>query len=54
MITGEREVQKNYWMEHSIDLTEDVTILDSKDADLDKEDRLEVIFYSLFIYSSFH
>ncbi|XP_017634424.1 phosphomethylethanolamine N-methyltransferase-like [Gossypium arboreum] len=40
---GEREVQKNYWMEHSIDLTEDGTILDSKDADLDKEDRLEVL-----------
>ncbi|MBA0863717.1 hypothetical protein Goshw_024926 [Gossypium schwendimanii] len=43
MITGEREVHKNYWMEHSIDLTEDGTILDSKDVDLDKEDRLEVL-----------
>ncbi|KAG8476200.1 hypothetical protein CXB51_033143 [Gossypium anomalum] len=40
---GEREVQKNYWMESSIDLTEDGTIFDSKDADLDKEDRLEVL-----------
>lgn len=38
----EREVQKSYWMEHSVDLTLESMMLDSKAADLDKEERPEV------------
>ncbi|KAF3785384.1 Phosphoethanolamine N-methyltransferase 3 [Nymphaea thermarum] len=41
--TGEREVQKSYWMEHSSDLTVEAMMLDSKAADLDKEERPEVL-----------
>ncbi|KAH7859216.1 hypothetical protein Vadar_033263 [Vaccinium darrowii] len=39
----EREVQKSYWMEHSVDLTVESMMLDSKAADLDKEERPEVL-----------
>ncbi|KAJ0048736.1 hypothetical protein Pint_17057 [Pistacia integerrima] len=39
----EREVQKNYWIEHSADLTVEAMMLDSKAADLDKEERPEVL-----------
>ncbi|CAL1354572.1 unnamed protein product [Linum trigynum] len=39
----EREVQKNYWMEHSVDLTVESMMLDSKASDLDKEERPEVL-----------
>ncbi|KAG6413723.1 hypothetical protein SASPL_126437 [Salvia splendens] len=39
----EREVQKNYWTEHSADLTLEAMMLDSKAADLDKEERPEVM-----------
>ncbi|CAA2945689.1 phosphoethanolamine N-methyltransferase-like [Olea europaea var. sylvestris] len=39
----EREVQKNYWIEHSADLTVDAMMLDSKASDLDKEERPEVL-----------
>ncbi|XP_050216694.1 phosphomethylethanolamine N-methyltransferase isoform X2 [Mercurialis annua] len=39
----EREVQKNYWMEHSADLTVEAMMLDSKASDLDKEERPEVL-----------
>ncbi|KAJ4848380.1 Glycylpeptide N-tetradecanoyltransferase 2 [Turnera subulata] len=39
----EREVQKNYWMEHSADLTVEAMMLDSKAADLDKEERPEIL-----------
>ncbi|KAK9278167.1 hypothetical protein L1049_027727 [Liquidambar formosana] len=39
----EREVQKSYWMEHSVDLTVEAMMLDSKAADLDKEERPEVL-----------
>ncbi|XP_051115909.1 phosphomethylethanolamine N-methyltransferase-like [Andrographis paniculata] len=39
----EREVQKSYWTEHSVDLTLEAMMLDSKAADLDKEDRPEVL-----------
>ncbi|GAA0185907.1 methyltransferase [Lithospermum erythrorhizon] len=39
----EREVQKNYWVEHSADLTVEAMMLDSKAADLDKEERPEVL-----------
>ncbi|KAJ0106283.1 hypothetical protein Patl1_19629 [Pistacia atlantica] len=39
----EREVQKNYWIEHSADLTLEAMMLDSKAADLDKEERPEVL-----------
>ncbi|KAE8709660.1 Phosphoethanolamine N-methyltransferase 1 [Hibiscus syriacus] len=35
---GERAVQKNYWMENSIDSVEDVKV-----GDIDKEDKLEVL-----------
>lgn len=39
----EREVQKNYWMEHSADLTVEAMMLDSQASDLDKEERPEVM-----------
>lgn len=39
----EREIQKNYWAEHSADLTVEAMMLDSKAADLDKEERPEVL-----------
>ncbi|KAK2975455.1 hypothetical protein RJ640_007801 [Escallonia rubra] len=39
----EREVQKNYWVEHSVDLTVEAMMLDSKASDLDKEERPEVL-----------
>ncbi|KAL3529143.1 hypothetical protein ACH5RR_008465 [Cinchona calisaya] len=39
----EREVQKSYWMEHTADLTVEAMMLDSKAADLDKEERPEVL-----------
>uniref|UniRef100_A0A7C8Z6X3 phosphoethanolamine N-methyltransferase n=1 Tax=Opuntia streptacantha TaxID=393608 RepID=A0A7C8Z6X3_OPUST len=39
----EREVQKKYWIEHSIDLTVEAMMLDSKASDLDKEERPEVL-----------
>ncbi|XVE63972.1 hypothetical protein DITRI_Ditri07aG0063700 [Diplodiscus trichospermus] len=43
VVGGEREDQKNYWMEHSIDLTVEAMMLDSKAVDLDKEERPEVL-----------
>ncbi|CAH9106874.1 unnamed protein product [Cuscuta europaea] len=39
----EREIQKKYWLEHSSDLTVEAMMLDSKAADLDKEERPEVL-----------
>ena len=39
---AEREVQKSYWIEHSQDLTVEAMMLDSRAADLDKEERPEV------------
>ena len=39
---AEREVQKNYWCEHSKELTLEGMMLDSRAEDLDKEDRPEV------------
>ncbi|XP_019153702.1 PREDICTED: phosphomethylethanolamine N-methyltransferase-like [Ipomoea nil] len=39
----EREVQKSYWIEHSSELTVEAMMLDSKAADLDKEERPEVL-----------
>ncbi|XP_010274723.1 PREDICTED: phosphomethylethanolamine N-methyltransferase-like [Nelumbo nucifera] len=39
----EREVQKSYWIEHSSELTIEAMMLDSKAADLDKEERPEVL-----------
>ncbi|OIT04993.1 PREDICTED: phosphoethanolamine N-methyltransferase 1-like isoform X1 [Nicotiana attenuata] len=39
----EREVQKSYWMEHTAELTVEAMMLDSKAADLDKEERPEVL-----------
>jgi phosphoethanolamine N-methyltransferase len=44
----EREVQKNYWIEHSADLTVEAMMLDSKASDLDKEERPEVIIIIIF------
>ncbi|XWS48249.1 hypothetical protein CRYUN_Cryun13aG0058200 [Craigia yunnanensis] len=43
VVGDERAVQKNYWMEHSVDLTVEAMMLDSKAADLDKEERPEVL-----------
>ncbi|KAK8955276.1 Phosphoethanolamine N-methyltransferase 1 [Platanthera guangdongensis] len=37
----ERREQKNYWMEHSKDLTVEAMMLDSQASDLDKEERPE-------------
>ncbi|XP_058192329.1 phosphomethylethanolamine N-methyltransferase-like isoform X1 [Rhododendron vialii] len=42
-VGGEREIQKSYWIEHSADLTVEAMMLDSKAADLDKEERPEVL-----------
>ncbi|KAF3437181.1 hypothetical protein FNV43_RR19934 [Rhamnella rubrinervis] len=39
----EREIQKTYWIEHSVDLTVEAMMLDSKASDLDKEERPEVL-----------
>ncbi|KAA8542823.1 hypothetical protein F0562_023975 [Nyssa sinensis] len=39
----EREIQKNYWIEHSVDLTVEAMMLDSKASELDKEERPEVL-----------
>lgn len=41
----EREIQKNYWKEHSVGLSVEAMMLDSKAADLDKEERPEVYFH---------
>jgi phosphoethanolamine N-methyltransferase len=38
----ERDIQKNYWIEHSADLTVEAMMLDSRASDLDKEERPEV------------
>lgn len=48
LIVEEREIQKNYWIEHSADLTLEAMMLDSKASDLDKEERPEVPCSSLF------
>ena len=40
----ERAVQKNYWIEHTADLSVEAMMLDSKASDLDKEERPEVTF----------
>lgn len=55
VIGQEREVQKNYWMEHSADLTVEAMMLDSKAADLDKEERPEVSFpfFTISIHTLF-
>ncbi|KAE8676143.1 Phosphoethanolamine N-methyltransferase [Hibiscus syriacus] len=42
-VGDERKVQKSYWIEHSVDLTVEAMMLDSKAADLDKEERPEVL-----------
>lgn len=39
----ERQIQKNYWVEHSVDLTVEAMMLDSMASDLDKEERPEVL-----------
>ncbi|KAJ8620118.1 hypothetical protein MRB53_028647 [Persea americana] len=39
----ERTVQKSYWMEHSVDLTVQSMMLDSRASDLDKEERPEIL-----------
>ncbi|XP_019421912.1 PREDICTED: phosphoethanolamine N-methyltransferase 1-like [Lupinus angustifolius] len=39
----ERDVQKNYWIEHTVDLSVEAMMLDSKAQDLDKEERPEVL-----------
>ncbi|BAS73841.1 Os01g0695100 [Oryza sativa Japonica Group] len=39
----ERKAQKSYWEEHSKDLTVEAMMLDSRAADLDKEERPEIL-----------
>lgn len=50
----ERTVQKSYWMEHSVDLTIQSMMLDSRASDLDKEERPEVIilFIAVIIFGN--
>lgn len=49
LCTGqERDVQKNYWIEHTSELTVEAMMLDSKAADLDKEERPEVLIFAFF------
>jgi phosphoethanolamine N-methyltransferase len=43
MEVEERHAQKSYWEEHSKDLTVEAMMLDSRAADLDKEERPEVL-----------
>ncbi|KAE8810735.1 60S ribosomal protein L27-3 [Hordeum vulgare] len=40
-VEEEREARKRYWEEHSTDLTVEAMMLDSRAADLDKEERPE-------------
>lgn len=42
-VEEERDIQKNYWIEHSADLTVEAMMLDSRASDLDKEERPEVL-----------
>lgn len=52
---AERDVQKNYWIEHSADLTVEAMMLDSRAADLDKEERPEVTYlYIIFLIKYIH
>ncbi|KAI7749138.1 hypothetical protein M8C21_024364, partial [Ambrosia artemisiifolia] len=39
----EREVQKSYWMEHSVELTLEAMMLDSMASELDKQERPEIL-----------
>jgi len=39
---NERDLQKQYWVQHSADLSVEAMMLDSKAAHLDKEERPEV------------
>ena len=52
----ERQAQKSYWEEHSRNLTVEAMMLDSRAADLDKEERPEVIVSAMmfFPYYPFH
>jgi hypothetical protein len=47
MEVEERMAQKSYWEEHSRNLTVEAMMLDSRAADLDKEERPEVIDTSM-------
>lgn len=49
-VMQEREVFKKYWIEHSVDLTVEAMMLDSKASDLDKEERPEVFVLFLVIF----
>lgn len=53
VVGQEREIQKNYWAEHSVDLTVEAMMLDSKAADLDKEERPEVISLFSWIWCAY-
>ena len=46
----ERQIQKTYWKEHSVELTLESMMLDSKASDLDKEERPEVYYIYIYIY----
>lgn len=48
----ERKVQKSYWEEHSKDLTVESMMLDSRAADLDKEERPEVLHENILLLLS--
>lgn len=46
-------MQKSYWIEHTTDLSVEAMMLDSKAADLDKEERPEVVLHFLLFFSCF-
>lgn len=53
----EREVQKSYWMQHTVDLTVEAMMLDSQASNLDKEERPEVMLLAAchsFVLASFY
>ena len=47
----ERKAQRSYWEEHSRDLTLEGMMLDSRAAELDKEERPEVMLRLLFFFN---
>ena len=48
----ERKVQMSYWEEHSKGLTVESMMLDSRAADLDKEERPEVLHENILLLPS--
>ena len=47
----ERKAQRSYWEEHSGELTLEAMMLDSRAAELDKEERPEVIYPATIFFT---